>query len=405
MKRQYIPIFVIVLVNFIGSGMVLPTLPLYAQRHFDARPEAITAMLASYFIALFVAAPVIGRLSDRYGRMPVLVISQLGTLISFLILANATDTWQLYLARVLDGITGGNVIVAQAYIADISTKEERTRSLGVVWMAFGIGQILGPAIGGYLSALANDRAPFWIGAVVAGLTVALTRLALRETLTAHQRAERLAAVAKTGKLTMHEVIGHPSLPIILLLGYIVQFSLSMMTGTFALYGAAVIFVGQPPEVQSLGVGTLLMMIGVGQLITQLFLLKQLIDRFGERRLVLAGTLVRALGLAMMVVFVHPVVVGLALMLFAAASGVMMPSLQSLATTSVIEERTGAMLGYYQSATSLGFISGTLLGGVLFAATPALPFAGGALLLLVVAFPAAMRLQRALTPKPGLAVTT
>ncbi|MBL8132806.1 MAG: MFS transporter [Anaerolineae bacterium] len=404
MKRHLVPIFVIVLVNFVGSNMVLPTLPLYAQRHFDSSPENITAMLGSYFIALFIAAPVIGRLSDRYGRLPVLIVSQMGTVIGFLILANATAMWQLFLARVLDGITGGNIIVAQAYITDISPRAERTRSLGVVWMAFGVGSIMGPAVGGYLSALADDRAPFWIGALVAALTVVLTRLALRETLTPERRAERMAALSRSGTLSLRDALRQASLLLILVTAYTVQFSMALLTSTFALFGAAVIFSGQPPQVQSLGVGTLLMMIGVGQLLTQLLWIKPLIERYGERRLILVGTLLRAFALLLVAASAFPVVAGLSLLLFASASGIMMPSLQSLATTSVTEERSGAVLGYYQSATSLGIISGTLLGGVLFAAAPQLPFLVGAAILIIVALPAVLRLQRMPVFSPELVPT-
>ena len=119
----------IVLVNFIGSTIVIPVLPLYAQGEFQASPEAISLLYASFFIAQFLASPLLGRLSDRYGRRPVLLISQLGTAASFLLMALAGAFPLLFAARVLDGVTGGNVIVAQAYLTDITTKEQRTRAL------------------------------------------------------------------------------------------------------------------------------------------------------------------------------------------------------------------------------------------------------------------------------------
>lgn len=393
MKHHLVPIFVIVLVNFVSAGMVLPMLPLFAQRHFDSSPEHVAWMLASYNIALFLAAPMIGRLSDRFGRLPVLIVSQIGTVISFAMLAGASSMWQLYASRILDGVTGGNIIVAQAYITDISPKEERTRSLGVVWLALGLGQVLGPALGGYMSALSDDRLPYWIAAAVALLTVILTRSSLRETLTPERRAARRAATQQMGKLTLREAFTNRSLFLILIIAFVVQLILGLLTSTFSLYGAAVIFAGQSAAVQSVGIGTLLTMIGVGQMLTQLLWIKPLIDRFGERRLVLGGTALRAVAFLMLAFFVNPIIVGAALLVFAAASGAMMPSLQSLATTTVSEERNGAVLGMYQSSMSLSIIFGTVLGGSLFALLPNLPYLAGALILLVVALPAVLLLQR------------
>lgn len=124
MNRRYLLLFLIVFANFLGGTIVLPTLPLYTQHHFDARPETISMLLASYFIAQFFAAPVLGRLSDRVGRLPVLLISQIGTFFSFLMMGSAQSLWVLFIARVIDGVTGGNVIVAQAYVTDITTPKK-----------------------------------------------------------------------------------------------------------------------------------------------------------------------------------------------------------------------------------------------------------------------------------------
>ncbi len=391
-RRRTIVLFLIVFSNFLGATVVLPTLPLYAQRHFALPPETIAILLDSYFIAQFVASPVIGKLSDRYGRVPVLLISQLGTVISFIMLGFAASVPMLFAARILDGITGGNVIVAQAYIADVSPREKRTQSLGLVWMAFGLGYIIGPAIGGLVAALFNDQATFMVGAGISLLSLLLTWLLLDESLTQEVRAARRLLVGVS--LRLQDIAANTPLVLVLIVGFGAQLALSLMTSTLALFGAAVIFARESPDTVNLGVGLLLTCVGVGQFLTQLFLIKRLVPRFGERRLVLIGTFFRAVALLSMAVFVHPVTEGAALLLFAAASGLMMPSLQSLATTSVSKEQNGAVLGYYQAAISLGIITGTWLGGIFFALTPELPNLVAGMLLLITLLPAVTLLRRA-----------
>ena len=122
----------IVFVQMLGTAMIMPILPLYAQEAFDMSPQVITLLATSFFVAQFVAGPYLGRLSDTRGRVPILIISQIGTAVSFIMLALAPSTFFLFLARVLDGITGGNIIVAQAYVTDITPREKRTEALGYI---------------------------------------------------------------------------------------------------------------------------------------------------------------------------------------------------------------------------------------------------------------------------------
>ncbi len=393
-RRRTIILFLIVFSNYLGATVVLPTLPLYAQRHFAMTPEMIALLLDSYFIAQFVASPYIGKLSDRYGRIPVLVVSQIGTVISFIMLGFAAGVPMLFAARVLDGITGGNVIVAQAYIADVSPREKRTQSLGLVWMAFGLGYILGPAIGGIVAALFSDQATFLLGAAISLISMLMTWILLDESLTPAVRAARQQL--QLVSMRVQDIFANRPLVLILIIGFGAQLALSLMTSTLALFGSAVIFANQTPEAVNLGVGLLLACVGVGQFLTQLFLIKRMVPRYGERRLVVVGTFFRAVALLLMAILVHPFTEGVALLIFATASGLMMPSLQSLATTSVNKEQNGAVLGYYQAAISLGIIAGTWLGGVFFSLTPELPYVLGGALLLITVLPGLVLLRR---PQP------
>ena len=142
--RRLLTILLVVFVQMLGASLIFPVLPLYAQRRFNMSAEMITLLTSAFFAAQFLSGPYVGRLSDHYGRIPVLIVSQIGTVISFVMLAFAPSFAWLFFARILDGITGGNIIVAQAYITDITPREKRTESLGYIFAAFGLGFIFGP---------------------------------------------------------------------------------------------------------------------------------------------------------------------------------------------------------------------------------------------------------------------
>jgi DHA1 family tetracycline resistance protein-like MFS transporter len=386
-RRRLFSVFLIVFANFLGGTVVLPTLPLYAQRHFDADPGVISLMLASFFIGQFLAAPWLGRLSDRYGRVPVLIVSQIGTFLSFLIMGTAASLPVLFAARVLDGITGGNVIVAQAYITDFSPREKRTQSLGIVWTAFGVGYILGPALGGIVGALFSDRATFFLGAAISFITVVITWLLLDEP--KEKRVNRKVGIRPA------EIASNHLLVLILVIGFMAQFSIALLQSTLALFGEAVVFAHHTDQEINLGVGLLLTCTGVGQLITQWAILPPMVKRLGERRLVVVGAVIRAVGFLSMAVFVSPWLIGgFSLMAIAIASGTMMPSLQSLATTSVSESVSGSVLGVYQSSVTLGIIIGTAIGGQLFEVAPTLPYVIAGTVLLLTTIPALLLMRRA-----------
>src|SRR5262244_4299068 len=151
-RSPLLVIFITVFIDLIGFGIVIPVLPFYAEgTKFSATPSQVGLLFASYSIMQLVFAPVLGRLSDKYGRRPILLISLLGTSLGFLILGFATTLWMLFAGRIIDGISGGNISTAQAYIADVTTKENRARGMGLIGAAFGLGFVFGPAIGGILS--------------------------------------------------------------------------------------------------------------------------------------------------------------------------------------------------------------------------------------------------------------
>jgi DHA1 family tetracycline resistance protein-like MFS transporter len=371
LDRRLVTILLIVFVQMLGAAMILPILPLYAQREFDLSPEIIALLTTSFFAAQFVAGPFLGRLSDKRGRIPVLIISQIGTVISFMMLATAQSAEVLFFARILDGITGGNIIVAQAYITDITPREKRTESLGYIFAVFGLGFVIGPALGGILSAAFGPRLPYFLAAVAALVVVFLTWFTLEETITPEKEQEN--TTVERGGISPGEIIKNTPLLLILLVAFVGQSALGLLQATFALYADAVLFEGYSPKVATLGVGLLLAIFGLTQFGTQTFLLRRLLGRLGEYRLVILGNVSRMFGSFIYAMVATPFFGAMGSIFFAMGLGLMMPSLQSLATTTVDDDVRGGVLGLYQSTLSLSTIISTALGGFLFAAAVTLPY--------------------------------
>ena len=397
--RRLFTILLIVFVGVVGGSLILPILPLYAQSHYHMTPAVITLLNSSFFAAQFIAGPYLGRLSDRRGRLPVLIVSQIGTALSFVLLAFAPNVAWLFAARILDGITGGNIIVAQAYVTDITPREQRTQALGYIFAAFGVGFIVGPALGGLLSAAYGAQAPYLVAAVAATLTVVLTWLTLPETVTLEQRhAEQTTPRAALG---MTAVLGNLPLLLILGLAFFGQFAFGLFQSTFALYSEAILFRGYPAQRIALGVGLLYASVGIGQVITQTLVLRPLLKRYGEAWLVVIGMSARLVGLLIFAVITTPWLGPLGSIFFAMGMGLLMPPLQALATSAVADEVRGGVLGLFQSTTSLAVIISTALAGVIFAYSPTLPYWLGALLSLILIFPALWLVRR--TPAKPAAV--
>ncbi|HSM58465.1 MAG TPA: MFS transporter [Candidatus Sulfomarinibacteraceae bacterium] len=388
--RRLLTILLIVFVQMVGAAMVLPILPLFAQRQFDMSPSVITLLITAFFAAQFLAGPYMGRLSDQYGRLPVLIASQIGTAISFVMLGTATNVWMLFAARLLDGITGGNIIVAQAYITDITPREERTAALGYIYAVFGLGFIFGPALGGVLSAAMGPRIPFLLAAGAALAAVLITWRVLDETVT---DAQREATRTYRQSLALRSIMQNGALILVLLIAFVGQFALGLLQGTFALYSEAVLFAGYDENTVNLGVGLLLAVVGVGQLFTQTVLLKRLLARLGDLRLIFLGSIVRSVGLFIFALFAIPLLGALASLLFAVGMGLLMPPIQSLATQTVPDHMRGGVLGVYQSSVSLATIVATAVSGVIFSLSPTLPYWIGGTISLLALLPALLLAYR------------
>ena len=344
-------IFGTVFLDLVGFGIVIPVLPLYAER-FGASPFVVGCLLGIYSAMQCFFAPILGRLSDRIGRRPVLLVSVIGTSAGFLLMGLANSLWLLFLARVIDGVTGGNISTAQAYIADITPSEQRSRGMGLIGAAFGLGFIFGPAIGGILSRV-SLAAPFLFAACLAAANALAIYWFLPESLPAHRRNQAQARVPLS---TLVEPTRQRPLRIILLAYFFTTVAFSLLTATYALfaerrfgYTAAQIgyvFAGQ----------------GLLGAIIQGGLMGWLVKELREKKLAVVGTITLAVSLFLLprsttTAFLLLVTTGMAI-----GHSLVLAPLSGLASKSVNEASQGQVLGMMQSAASVARIVGPVLGG-------------------------------------------
>lgn len=376
-------LFLLVVVDLIGFGIVIPLLPFYGLRH-AASPEMVALLMASFSLAQFVAAPLWGRLSDRVGRRPVLLVSTAGAVLSYLVLAWAPSLLVLFLARILAGITAGNIAAAQAYIADVTPESGRARGMGLIGAAFGIGFILGPAIGGLLAgadpAAPDVVAPALAAAGLAGTAFLGVLFLLPESLTPERRA-RNRAVARPGRLAAaRAALAETALAPLIGLGFALVFVFAGMESVFALWSIDTLGWGPAQN------GYLFAFLGLASALVQGLAIGGLIRRFGETRLTACGLLLMALGLAGIAASasVPPLVAAAAAI--AIGYALANPSLTSLVSRAAGDGAQGTVLGVYQSASSLARVFGPAGAGLAFGQLgPSWPFLLGALVLVPAVF--------------------
>ena len=281
MSRPLFVLFLTILVNLIGFGIIIPLLPFYATT-YGASPFMIGLLFASFSASQLIAAPLLGTWSDRWGRRPVLILSLVGTAISFVMLAMAESLTMLFLARIVDGLSGGNITTARAYIADVTTEENRARAYGFLGAAFGLGFIIGPALGGAFSHI-SYTAPIWVAAGVSAGAIALAWFWLPETL------HRVDAASVSPWQAMKDVMKRPRLRVLLGVDFIYWMSFAVYQTTFALFGA-IRFGFDVAQT-----GYLLSAFGFLGVIVQGFMVGPIVKRLGERRTLTIGLLLTAVG--------------------------------------------------------------------------------------------------------------
>lgn len=431
--KRILPIFVIILIDLLGVTIIIPLMPLYAAS-FNASALMIGLLGAAYPVMQFIGAPVLGRFSDRSGRKPVLLISQVGTFIGFLVLGFAGTLWMLFLSRLVDGISGANIATAQAAIADTTTEKTRTQGLGLIGAAFGLGFIIGPVIA-FVSLIAsgnNYHVPAFVAAFFSLLSILLTWFWLPETLPADQRGQASAKPAFS-ITALFEALRHPAVGLLLVLIFAQQVAFGGFEQLLALFTLTRL------GLNASGNAVIFVFVGIIVVAVQGGFIGPWSRRFGDRRLVYAGLAALAVGLAMTALtprqpmpgytrtgleaelaasgdsstFENPstanVVVDLppdgkngwlglgwilaAMIPAAIGGGILQPSINSLITKRIASGEVGGMLGISASLLSGANAVAPLLGGAIFQAFGSgAPFlAGGLLMALLFVF--AVRLVR------------
>lgn len=376
MSRRPSPLLIVYLTVFIdllGFGIILPILPFYAQQ-YGATGVWVGALLTAYSATQFVGAAFLGRLSDRIGRRPVLLLSLLGSTLSLILTGLANSLALLLLGRALAGLFGGSIATAQAYIADTTPPSQRAKYMGLLGASIGMGFVFGPAIGAGLAGFGFGTAAF-AAAGLAGANLVFAFFALPESRRADQASQR--AQLSLGQLA--KALRHPSIGRILIATFLVTFAFVSMEATAALLGEQRFGL----NAASLGIG--FTFIGLVMVIVQGGLIGRVSARYGEQAVAAAGAVVMGLALAII-----PFAPSLALAAFVAVflavgQGLVSPTLSTLLSREASANEQGGTLGIGQSLAALARAVGPLVAGWLFDQGGALPFVFGALLALVAAW--------------------
>ncbi|HYL38196.1 MAG TPA: MFS transporter [Bryobacteraceae bacterium] len=361
MKSPLVAIFLIVSIDVLGLTIILPLLPFYAEK-MGATPAVVGLLVSTYALCQLIAGPILGRMSDHMGRRPLLLVSQLGTFAGFLLLAYSKVLWLVFLSRIIDGLTAGNLSLAQAYISDVTKPEERAKSFALIGIAFGMGFLIGPAISGFLAQFSYQY-PIFAAATLSAGSILSTYFLLPATLPA------AADAATPRKFTLLDwgnyarYFREPGLAALLWQFFAFAFTFSLFMTGFPLF-AERRFEWHGHAFGPKEVGYVYAYLGVLGVILQGGLMGRLVKVFGEMRLVRAGFFLAMAGLAALG-FTHGI--PLLLVVAAAASigtGVNRPALTSLITQKAGRSEQGVVLGLTQSLNSISAICAPAVAGFL-----------------------------------------
>ncbi|SRR6266404_1639511 len=350
-RSPLIIIFITILIDAIGWSMIVPVLPLYADR-YGTSELVIGLLMSAYPIVQFVFAPILGKLSDRVGRRPVLLVSLIGTAVGFGIMGLAPTLAWLFVGRIIDGITGGNISTAQAYIADVTPPEQRSRGMGLVGAAFGLGYIFGPAICGVMGPI-SLAAPFYFAAGLAAANAIALYFLLPESLSSEHRTK---AGDRASIAQVFEEGGNWPLKAILMTNFFVIVAFTMLTTSYGLFAKHRFGF----DVRHLGY--MFAYVGLLGTVIQAGMIGRLSKLFGDKAVAITGTIVFMVSIFMLPVGSTITMLVIGTTGIAMGYNLILPTLNALASKSVSAAWQGRVLGVLASSTSLARIIGPILAG-------------------------------------------
>ncbi|MBD3110562.1 MFS transporter [Bacillus sp. AGMB 02131] len=370
-SKKVLPVlFLVMFLVMVGFGIIIPVLPFLAEE-IGASPTELGFLMAIYSIMQLIFAPMWGRISDRVGRKPVMIIGIAGLAISFFVTASAETLWGLFIARIIGGVlSSANMPTAMAYVADITTEEDRGKGMGIIGAATGLGFIFGPAIGGIFSK-SSLSLPFLVAGISSAITCLLVILILKESLPAEKRVDH-----QTEKKTDNALKGPASIMFILQL--IVTLSLAGLETTFAYFAA------KRAGVDAVQLGYIFMIMGLGSAFVQGGLVGKMTKKYGEGAVIRVGIIVSAIGFVLILLSSNFWTSAVFLTIFGMGNGVIRPAISALLTKNQ-SSGYGNTTGLLSSFDSFGRIVGPPLGGWLFSVSINLPFISGAILSILALF--------------------
>ncbi|KEO81275.1 tetracycline resistance MFS efflux pump [Tumebacillus flagellatus] len=363
--KKALPIlFLVMFLVMLGFGIIIPVLPFFAQS-FGATSTQLGFLMAVYSVMQFLFAPVWGGISDRIGRKPVMLIGILGLALSFFAFSMAGQLWELFAIRIVAGIlSSANMPTVTAYVADITTPENRGKGMGMIGAAVGLGFIFGPAVGG-IASKSSYSLPFLIAGISSAVTFLFVLFVLKESHTPDKRGKSAA------KQSRWSAFGG-SLSVIYIMNFVVSVSMAGLETTFAYFGA------DKAGLDTVHLGYIFMIMGFAGALVQGGLIGRLIKKFGEGAVIQMGLVISAIGFGLILLTSSFWTAALYLSIFGIGNGFMRPSV-----TALISKRTtagqGSASGLLSSFDSLGRIIGPVVGGALYAAGKGLPYISGVIL--------------------------
>lgn len=359
--------------NFLGFSIIIPIIPFLVQKYIGMNQDKVALyvglLLSSYAFCQFLAAPGLGMLSDRFGRRPILLISLFGSVVGYLVMGFGGALWMLFLGRIIDGLTGGNISTIYTYIADITEPKDRGKYYGMLGAAGGVGFMLGPAIGG-LTAHINLVAPLFIAAAVTLANVIWGYFVLPESLHSDHKLTTMNIAHLNPFFQFQHIFSVKVLRVLFLVTFIFFFAFSGLMGVNAVFMKDIL------SWNATQIGLTLSIVGIVDIFAQGYLVRILLPKFGDANIVITGLIITAIGYlmyALVAFFISPLILYVAVVTFVLGDGLFEPAISGLISNSVERKMQGRVQGASQGIQSLTRIVGPLFAALLYRYHPTFPY--------------------------------